>query len=200
MIRQLIMATVLCVTGTVATTAAPTVQESDLLKHEQPNVTMFVFELYDPTTQALVSRKAEPLARPIEIRSDGSAVRVINGKVLQSYGLNICPEKRVFYGGQIESCKAAVAHSLRSDPYSVILCRALNTPDDPLDADCYRILREKLPDGSPVLGVISDDKNLVFGGFATVKDEKGIPMRPELLEWQSLSKQQRMGMYGLINP
>jgi len=169
-----------------------------MLSFEKPGQRTFVLERYDPKTGALIDRVIEPLKSPPELVAVKDFTRRINGRTFKSFGLDVCPVKKVFYAGEIVNCPDAVKEvaELSIENVPVVLCRSLSG-SDPAIAACFLILAERLPNGTPVGGVSSDDDGIVLDGLASLTKTGNTVLRPDLERTQFFSVQQETGMNGL---
>lgn len=169
-----------------------------MMSFEKPGQQTFVLERYDPKTGALIDRVIEPLKALSELVEIKDYTRRINGRLFKSYGLDVCPVKKVFDFGEVKNCTDAVKEIAVSGTVNipVVLCRSLSG-SDPAIATCFSILAGRLPNGTPVGGVYSADEGIVIGGFASLVKSGTEVLRPDLERTQYFSVQQEAGMHGL---
>jgi len=172
---------------------AEPVRTETLLAFERPTGHIFVLERYDARTGALIYRVIVPLKSSPELVAVKDFTRRINGRTFKSYGLDVCPAKKVFFFGEARDCPDAIKEGMGmlDSRASVIMCRALNGKSEPLVSECFRLGREK-PDVASSL-----DDGIVLDGLASLTKTGNTVLRPDLERTQFFSVQQETGMNGL---
>ena len=170
-----------------------------MLSFEKPGQRTFVLERYDPKTGALIDRVIEPLKSPPELVAVKDFTRRINGRLFRSYGLDVCPVKKVFYFGEKRDCADAIKKDMGmlAVRTAVILCRSLDDEKEPFISECFSIVRERPQTTNPEAGVDSDDDSIVMFGLASLTKSGSEVLRPDLERTQFFSIQQETGMNGL---
>ena len=170
-----------------------------MLSFEKPGQRIFVLERYDPKTGELIDRVIEPLKSPPELVTAKDFTRRINGRLFRSYGLDVCPVKKINYFGELRDCADGIKEdmSMTGPRATVFLCRSLASTNSPETARCFYILEERLPDGRPIGGLGDTDEKIIFFGYATILKGNSGSLRPDLEQSQFFGIQQKTGMYGL---
>ena len=170
-----------------------------MLSFEKPGQRTFVLERYDPKTGALIDRVIEPLKSPPELVTAKDFTRRINGRTFKSYGLDVCPVKKINYFGELRDCADGIKEdmSMTAPRTTVYLCRSLASAEQPETAHCYYVLKDRLPTGERQGGAIDSEDGLVMFGYAKIIQNHGSSLRPELEESQALGVERKAGMYGL---